>query len=168
MRILMTLILALTVAMLPGSSPLYAQAAGAANLAWPDKKGSVIVFASEVVQDMAKALKFYTQALGMKQVGGFTYADGYAQDAFLVFADKPEAAKLTLVKQGRTARPPVAVNDTYTHIVVQVPSIQAVLDRVPAAGGQVTRQAHRIEETNTWLATIEDPDGRHVGLLQRD
>ena len=167
MRKFAVLHMALAIAIHAGTSSVHAQAPGAANMAWPDKKESAVVFASAVVADMDKALKFYTQALALKQVGGFKYADGYAEDVFLAFSDKPDAVKVTLVKQGRTSGPH-AVNNPYTHIVVQVPSIQTVLDRVPGAGGKVIRQMHRIEDTNTSLATIEDPDGHHIGLLQRD
>tara|TARA_R110000868_G_scaffold241291_1_gene495849 strand:- start:732 stop:1262 length:531 start_codon:yes stop_codon:yes gene_type:complete len=166
MRNLITVIL-FSIAVLTIAPGAQAQVPEAATMAWPDKSSSSVVFTSRVVWNMDKALDFYVQALGMQRVGGFSTADKSAQEVFLAFTDTPDSVKVALLQQSKNTEP-LPHPDGYSHIVIQVPDIKAVLTRIPSAGGKIVGELHHVAAAKTWIAMTEDPDGHKVELLQRD
>jgi predicted enzyme related to lactoylglutathione lyase len=101
------------------------------------------------VSDLAKAKEVYTALLGAPPQHDSTYYVGYeaaGQHIGLVPGGGP---------QGMTS--PVA----YWH----VPDIEAKLAEVTAAGATVKEQSHDVGGGRL-VATVTDPDGNVLGLLQ--
>jgi lactoylglutathione lyase len=167
MRVFSLLIYAALAAGLAGAAHAQPKQTGAlAGLPLPDKKVQAIMYASRVVSDLDRSIKFYTEALGLKRVGGFDYDDGSAQEVFLAFDDRPDSVKIALLKQKARGTGPLPATDGLNHVVFQVTDIKAVRDRAVALGGKTGGELHKVN--NVWMGGVVDPDGHRIGLVQQD
>jgi len=132
----------------------------------PDKRVSAIVFASRDVSDLDRSIRFYTEVLGLKRVGGFDYDDGSAQEVFLAFDDKPESAKIALQKKKALGGGRLPMTDGLNRVVIQVTEIKKVRERAMAFGGQANAELYQVN--NVWMCGIIDPDGHRIELVQQD
>jgi lactoylglutathione lyase len=149
------------------TSPASAQNAEASTMAWPDKGSSALVFASRQVTDMDRSVAFYTKVMGMQVVGGNNPANGSIKETFLAFDRDPKSAKIALLARP-TRTEPLPAGERFYHTVFQVADVKAICDKIPAAGGKVTRAPAKAGTTNVTIAMTEDPDGHVIELLQRD
>jgi lactoylglutathione lyase len=137
-----------------------------AGMPLPDKNTPAIVFASRDVSDIGRSIKFYTEVLGLKQVGGFNYDDGSAQEVFLAFDNKPESVKIALQKKNALGSGPLPATDGLNRVVIQVTDIKTARDRAVAFGGKSSGEVYKVN--NVWMGGIIDPDGHRIELLQQE
>lgn len=137
-----------------------------AGVPLPDRKVQAIMYASRVVSDLDRSVKFYTEALGLKQLGRFDYDDGFAQEVFLGFDDRPDAVKFALLKQKSRGTGPLPATDGLNHVVLQVADIKAVREKAVALGGKTGSELKHVN--NVWMGGVIDPDGHRIGLVQQD
>ena len=131
----------------------------------PDKHVTALLFASRDVSDLAVSIRFYTNVLGLRQVGKFDYGDGSRQEVFLAFDDKPESAKIALQRKERAGAGPLPKTDGLNRIVFQVTDIASVRERAVRYGGQISGDIYTV--SNVSMAGIIDPDGHRIQLLQQ-
>src|SRR5690606_2868883 len=55
----------------------------------------------------------------------------------------------------------------YGHIAIEVPDAYAACERIKAAGGNVTREAGPVKGGDTVIASVQDPDGQRMELIER-
>ena len=55
----------------------------------------------------------------------------------------------------------------YGHIALAVPDAYAAVEKIKAAGGNVTREAGPVKGGTTVIAFVTDPDGYKIELIQR-
>ncbi len=132
-----------------------------------------------VVSDIDKAAKFYTQALGFKEVGAFDVSAPMANDTGLtdnkpfqvrVFAlgDEPTATKLKIMQIPGAKK----VDNKYIssslgvrYLTVFVADLGKTLERLKQNGVAPVKEAYRLSGGNTYLALVKDPDGNILELL---
>ena len=137
-----------------------------AGIPLPDKKTQAIMYASRVVSDLDRSVKFYTEALGLQQIGRFDYDDGSAQEVFLGFDDRPDAVKFALLKQKARGTGPLPATDGLNHVVLQVADIRAVREKAVALGGKTGGELKHVN--NVWMGGVINPDGHRIVLVQQD
>jgi catechol 2,3-dioxygenase-like lactoylglutathione lyase family enzyme len=132
------------------------------------------------VSDLARSRIFYTDVLGMKEVGGLeTGGDHVDQllglpdvDLQAVYLER-DGFRLELLHyrspghQGR-AEPPRPMNLLgLTHLSLRVPDLEAICRRIEAAGGRVLRETwHEHPGRDTRVCMAVDPDGLRLELIQ--
>ncbi|MSR30842.1 MAG: bleomycin resistance protein [Gemmataceae bacterium] len=138
-----------------------------------------------VVTDINKAAKFYTEAVGFKEVKGFGVPGPFAADAGLteskpleirvfVLGDGPGATKIKLMQVEGTK--PRKSDNEYIHsqtgfryLTIFVNDTTAAVDRLKNAGVKpIAKTPLQIPEEiapNTFLTIVRDPDGNFVELV---
>jgi predicted enzyme related to lactoylglutathione lyase len=117
-----------------------------------------IVMVKVYVTDFARSERFYRDVFGL----GAPHAYNASERAFTFPSQTgvpdPNAPLLVLV-QTPTARP----NGMFALLV---PDLDAVMARVPAAGGAITRPAADLPSAHVRLGFITDPDGASIEVIQ--
>jgi lactoylglutathione lyase len=116
------------------------------------------------VGDLARSLRFYTEALGMKLLRQRDYPEGKFTLAFVGFGPESEGAVLELTYNYGVER--YELGSGYGHVAIGVDDIRAACDRARAAGGRVTREPGPMKHGATVIAFLEDPDGYKVELIE--
>jgi catechol 2,3-dioxygenase-like lactoylglutathione lyase family enzyme len=132
------------------------------------------------VSDLARARAFYSEVLGLKEVGGLETA-GENVDQLLGVPDvdleavylERDGFRLELLHyrspghQGR-AEPPRPMNLLgLTHLSFRVADLDAICRRIEAAGGRILRETwHEHAERGTRVCMGTDPDGLRLELIQ--
>jgi predicted enzyme related to lactoylglutathione lyase len=121
-------------------------------------------FVTLVVADPARALKFYTQALGMKERGR---AQPNKQFAEIVVGNDmaPLAAGLSLTYRNG---PPTPRGNGSSSINLVVLDLAGILTRVAAEGGKILKPLMRSDmpSVSYSIALIQDPDGNTLELVE--
>jgi catechol 2,3-dioxygenase-like lactoylglutathione lyase family enzyme len=132
------------------------------------------------VSDLARARAFYTQVLGLKEVGGLE-TTGETVDQLLGLGDvdleavylERDGFRLELLHfrspghQG-SARPPRPMNLLgLTHLSLRVADLAEICRRIEAAGGRILRETwHEHAERGTRVCMGTDPDGLRLELIE--
>ena len=136
-----------------------------------------------VVSDIDEAVRFYTEAIGFRHVGGFEVSADFAADAgltdasldikVLTLGEGPGATKLKLMQVSGGGAKPVneKINSTlgFSYITVFVNSTDAAMSRLKKAGvkplakGPATLPANL--DPSMALTVVRDPDGNFVELV---
>jgi glyoxylase I family protein len=131
------------------------------------------------VSDLERARSFYTEVLGMKEVGGL-HTSGATVDALLGLAGvdveavylERDGFRLELMQyrspghRGQAQPRPMNLLGL-THLSLRVADLDATCARIEAAGGRILREtqgAHPERSTRFLMAT--DPDGTRLELIQ--
>ena len=146
--------------------------------------GSPTIDLGVVVSDLDKAVKFYTEAIGFKEVPGFTVSAEFAKDAgltdskeltirVLVLGEGDGATKLKLMQvEGDSKKSDntfINSQQGYSYITIVVKSTDKALERLSKAGvkpiakGPVTLPANL--NPDLALTIVRDPDGNLVELV---
>jgi lactoylglutathione lyase len=118
------------------------------------------------VGDMDRAVKFYTEVLGMKLLRTTDRPDQKYALAFVGYDDEDKTAVLELTYNYGVDR--YELGTAYGHVAIAVPDVYKACDAVTARGGKVTRAAGPVKGGTTVIAFVEDPDGYKIELIQRD
>lgn len=117
------------------------------------------------VGNMARAVKFYTEVLGMKVLRTTDRPDQKYSLAFVGYDDESRAAVLELTYNYGVDR--YDLGSAYGHVAIEVDDAAATCEAVAAKGGKVTRAAGPVKGGTTVIAFVEDPDGYKIEFIER-
>lgn len=116
------------------------------------------------VDDLAASIAFYTEALGMKLLGGPNHHPGNADMAFVGW-DWNAYIELVFDLE---EHPPYELGNRYEHLAIEIDGdMTAELERLRAHGVTVLRGPKTSPGGKRAIAFIEDPNGIPIELLER-
>ena len=122
------------------------------------------------VSDLEQSLKFYQDALGMRELRRETFPDGKFTLVFIGYGDAASDAVIELTYNWDDTT--YDLGNAYGHIALEVDDIYAMEQHLIAKDVKVTRAAGPMtfapEETGLKevIAFIEDPDGYRIELIE--
>jgi lactoylglutathione lyase len=117
------------------------------------------------VGDLQRSIDFYTQVLGMQLLRRSENPEYKYSLAFVGYEGNPSQAEIELTYNHGTDS--YDMGTAYGHIALGVPDAYAAVDKIKAAGGNVTREAGPVKGGSTVIAFVTDPDGYKIELIQR-
>ncbi len=118
------------------------------------------------VGDLDRAVKFYTDVLGMHLLRRSDRPDQKYTLAFVGYEGEEDAAVLELTYNYGVDR--YDMGTAYGHVAIAVPDAHKACEEVRKRGGTVTREAGPVKGGTTVIAFVQDPDGYKIELIQRD
>ena len=117
------------------------------------------------VGNLQRSIDFYTQVLGMQLLRRSENPDFKYSLAFVGYEGNPAQAELELTYNHGTDS--YDMGTAYGHIALGVVNAHAAVEKIKAAGGNVTREAGPVKGGTTVIAFVTDPDGYKIELIQR-
>lgn len=117
------------------------------------------------VGNLQRSIDFYTGVLGMKLLRTSENTEYKYSLAFIGYGNNPEHAEIELTCNWGVET--YEMGTAYGHIALGVPDCYAAVDKIRAAGGNVTREAGPVKGGTTVIAFVTDPDGYKIELIQR-
>ena len=118
------------------------------------------------VGNLQRAIDFYTQVLGMTLLRQSENPEYKYSLAFLGFdGGNPGQAEIELTYNWGVES--YEIGSAYGHIALGVPDVYASVEKIKAAGGNVTREPGPVKGGTTVIAFVTDPDGYKIELIQR-
>ncbi|MBN2136328.1 MAG: VOC family protein [Sedimentisphaerales bacterium] len=134
-----------------------------------------------VVSDVEKSAKFYTEALGFSEVGGFEVSKEMGGDSGLVdyqdfkvrmfvLANEPDATRVKLmdfpgVKSKKVDNKYINSSLGFSYLTILVSDTTAAVERAKQAGAQPVREPYQLGSSNNYLTLFKDPDGNIIELV---
>ncbi len=132
-----------------------------------------------VVSDVEKAAKFYTQALGFTETGGFDVAAQMAGDTGLTdnkpfkvrtfaLAKEPTATTLKIMQiAGSKTVDTQYIGSSlgFRYLTVLVADLTKAVERLKQNGIAPVKPPYRLGGGNSYLILVKDPDGNIVELI---
>jgi lactoylglutathione lyase len=118
------------------------------------------------VGDLDRAVKFYTEVLGMRLLRITDRPDQKYSLAFVGYDDEDRTVVLELTYNYGVDR--YEMGTAYGHVAIAVPDAYKACEEVKRRGGTVTREAGPVKGGTTVIAFVQDPDGYKIELIQRD
>lgn len=116
------------------------------------------------VGNLERAIKFYTEVLGMKLLRQRDYPDGKFTLAFVGYGDEADTAVIEFTYNWGVDS--YEIGTAYGHIAIGVDDIYAACDAIKKLGGKVIREPGPMKNSTTVLAFIEDLDGYQIELIE--
>ena len=117
------------------------------------------------VGNLQRAIDFYTQVLGMDLLRTTKRPDQQYDLAFVGYGGgNPGQAEIELTYNWGVES--YEMGTAYGHIALAVPDAYAAVEKIKAAGGNVTREAGPVKGGTTVIAFVTDPDGYKIELIQ--
>jgi lactoylglutathione lyase len=117
------------------------------------------------VGDLGRAVRFYTEVLGMKLLRTTERPEQKYSLAFVGYDTEDRQAVLELTYNHGVDR--YDLGSAYGHIAIEVADAKAACERVRAQGGKVAREAGPVKGGTTVIAFVEDPDGYKIEFIER-
>ncbi|MBK8338139.1 MAG: lactoylglutathione lyase [Sterolibacteriaceae bacterium] len=117
------------------------------------------------VGNLDRALAFYTEVLGMRQLRRADYPDGRFTLAFVGYGDESANAVLELTHNWDTTA--YEIGTGYGHVAIEVDDAYKACEEIKRRGGVVVREAGPMKHGTTVIAFVQDPDGYKVELIQK-
>ncbi len=117
------------------------------------------------VGNLQRSIDFYTQVLGMQLLRRSENPEYKYSLAFVGYEGNPAQAEIELTYNHGIDS--YDMGTAYGHIALGVPDAYAAVDKIKAAGGNVTREAGPVKGGSTVIAFVTDPDGYKIELIQR-
>jgi lactoylglutathione lyase len=117
------------------------------------------------VGDLQRAVRFYTEALGMKLLRTTDRPEQKYSLAFVGYDDESRSAVLELTYNYGVER--YDLGSAYGHVAVGVPDAAAACAKVRQLGGKVTREPGPVKGGTSVIAFVEDPDGYKIEFIER-
>ena len=117
------------------------------------------------VGDLDRALNFYVDVLGMRELRRKDYPGGRFTNLFVGYGDESSAAVLELTHNWDTRT--YDLGSGYGHVAIEVDDAYQACEEVKKRGGKVTREAGPMKHGSTVIAFVEDPDGYKIEFIQR-
>lgn len=117
------------------------------------------------VGNLQRSINFYTQVLDMQLLRTSENSDYKYSLAFIGYGRNPDHAELELTYNWGVES--YEIGTAYGHIALGVPDAYAAVEKIKAAGGNVTREAGPVKGGSTVIAFVTDPDGYKIELIQR-
>lgn len=121
-----------------------------------------ILYAMLRVGDLAAALRFYCDGLGMTLMQRHDYPDARFTRAFVGYGDDGASIELT----HNWDRSGYTQGDAYGYLALEVADAARACVRARAAGGAVTRAAGPMKHGCHIIAFVTDPDGYRIELIE--
>ena len=118
------------------------------------------------VGDLDRAVKFYTEVLGMRLLRRNDRPDQKYTLAFVGYDDEKNGAVLELTYNYGVDK--YEMGTAYGRVAIAVPDAYKACEEVKKRGGTVTREAGPVKGGTTVIAFVQDPDGYKIELIQRD
>ena len=118
------------------------------------------------VGDLPRAVKFYTEVLGMRLLRTSDRPDQKYKLAFVGYDDEEKSAVLELTYNYGVDK--YEMGTAFGHVAIAVPDAYKACEEVKKRGGSVTREAGPVKGGTTVIAFVQDPDGYKIELIQRD
>jgi catechol 2,3-dioxygenase-like lactoylglutathione lyase family enzyme len=134
-----------------------------------------------VTSDVAKAAKFYTEALGFTELGGFDVSKEMGGDSGLVdyqpfhvrqfvLVDEPTATRIKLmqfpgVKSNKVDNKYINSSLGFSYLTIFVSDTTAAVERARKAGVKPAKEPYRLGNSNNYLTLLKDPDGNIIELV---
>ncbi len=117
------------------------------------------------VGDLDRALDFYVNVLGMRELRRRDYPGGRFTNVFVGYGDEASAAVLELTHNWDTKS--YDLGSGYGHVAIEVDDACRACEEVKKRGGKVTREAGPMKHGTTVIAFVEDPDGYKIEFVQK-
>ena len=117
------------------------------------------------VGNLQRSIDFYTQVLGMQLLRRSENPEYQYSLAFVGYEGNPAQSEIELTQNHGVDS--YDMGTAYGHIALGVPDAYAAVDKIKAAGGNVTREAGPVKGGTTVIAFVTDPDGYKIELIQR-
>jgi lactoylglutathione lyase len=118
------------------------------------------------VGNLQRSIDFYTHVLGMRVLRTSENPEYKYSLAFLGFeGGNPAQAEIELTYNWGVES--YELGTAYGHIALGVPDAYAAVEKIRAAGGNVTREAGPVKGGSTVIAFVTDPDGYKIELIQK-
>ena len=117
------------------------------------------------VGHLQRSIDFYTQVLGMQLLRRSENTEYKYSLAFVGYEGNPAQAEIELTHNHGIDS--YEIGTAYGHIALGVTDVYAAIDKIKAAGGNVTREAGPVKGGSTIIAFVADPDGYKIELIQR-
>lgn len=133
-----------------------------------------------VVSDVEAAAKFYTEAVGFTEVGGFSVSAEMAGDSGLtdykpfkvrtfVLAEEATATRLKIMEiPGANSKKVdhqfISSSLGYSYLTLLVSDMGAAVERVKQAGVQPVKEPYKLGGNN-YLTLVKDPDGNIIEFV---
>ena len=117
------------------------------------------------VGDLQRSIDFYTKVLGMQLLRRSENPEYKYSLAFVGYEGNPAQDEIELTYNHGTDS--YDLGSAYGHIALGVPDAYAAVDKIKAAGGNVTREAGPVKGGKTVIAFVTDPDGYKIELIER-
>ena len=118
------------------------------------------------VGNLQRSIDFYTQVLGMKLLRTSENPEYKYSLAFIGYGNNPDHAEIELTYNWGVES--YELGTAFGHIALGVPDCYAAVQKIRAAGGNVTREAGPVKGGTTVIAFVTDPDGYKIELIQRN
>jgi len=118
------------------------------------------------VGNLQRSIDFYTQVLGMKLLRTSENPEYKYSLAFIGYGNNPDHAEIELTYNWGVES--YELGTAFGHIALGVPDCYAAVQKIKAAGGNVTREAGPVKGGTTVIAFVTDPDGYKIELIQRN
>lgn len=144
------------------------EASNALSTSTARASSSAVMFPALNVLDLEATEAFYIGIMGMKptlRIGG--KGDDH-QEVTLNFSGVMSAPEASLVLNYVSPRTKPYVFDGLSRIAFRVPDVEALVERIRAAGLDVLDEPRKIEVRGAafMLAFVEDPNGARIELIQ--
>jgi lactoylglutathione lyase len=121
------------------------------------------------VGDLQRAIRFYTEVLGMTLLRTTHRPEQGYDLAFVGYGSNPEHAEIELTCNHGVDR--YEIGTAFGHLAIGVPDVAAtcvaVREKAAALGGAITREPGPVKGGTTVIAFITDPDGYKIELIER-
>jgi lactoylglutathione lyase len=117
------------------------------------------------VGDLQRAVKFYTEALGMKLLRTTDRPEQKYSLAFVGYDAEDKSAVLELTYNYGVER--YELGSAFGHVAIEVRDLRAACEKVKGRGGKVTREPGPVKGGTSVIAFVEDPDGYKIEFIER-
>ncbi len=117
------------------------------------------------VGNLDRAIKFYTEMFGMKELRRWDVPEGKFTNAFVGYGDEDTQCVLEFTYNYGVETYDLGTG--YGHIAIGVPDVYATCEQLRKAGAKITREPGPVKHGTTVIAFVEDPDGYKIELVQR-
>ena len=115
------------------------------------------------VGDLDRAIRFYTEVLGMQLLRRKDYPEGKFTLAFLGYGD--EAANTVLELTYNWGIDHYELGTGFGHIAIEVDDVYRATEAIKARGGKIIRDAGPMNAGSTIIAFVADLDGYEIELI---
>ncbi|QHC34484.1 lactoylglutathione lyase [Komagataeibacter xylinus] len=118
------------------------------------------------VRDLEASLAFY-QLLGMQELRRKVVPEGKYTLVFIGYGDNAAGQAEIELTYNWGVDDGYDVGAGFGHFALGVPDVKALVEKVRAGGGKVTREPGPVKFGTTFIAFVEDPDGYKIELIEK-
>ncbi|MBE7730989.1 lactoylglutathione lyase [Komagataeibacter sp. FXV3] len=118
------------------------------------------------VRNLEASLDFY-QLLGMHELRRKDVPEGQYTLVFIGYADNAAGQAEIELTYNWGQDDGYDVGTGFGHFALGAPDVTALVEKIRAGGGKVTREPGPVKFGTTFIAFVEDPDGYKIELIQK-